>query len=128
MKLTLFAHGVEAGFPSPADDYIEGILSLDEHLIKHPSATYFARANGNSMEGVGIFDKDLLIIDRAIEPDHGHIVVVAVDGQLTCKILDKNNHQLLSANNRFPPIAILADQDVVSEGVVTTSLRYHQPR
>lgn len=126
MKLTLYAHGVQAGFPSPADDYKEGSLSLDEHLIEHPSATYLARANGDSMEGVGIYDKDLLIIDRALEPVHGDVIVVAVDGELTCKLLDKNRQCLLSANDKFPPIPILEGQDVISEGIVSSSIRYHR--
>jgi DNA polymerase V len=127
MKLTLYSNSVQAGFPSPADDYREGTLSLDEHLIEHPSATYLARANGDSMQEVGIYDKDLLIVDRALEAGHGDVIVIAVDGELTCKILDMNRHLLLSANNQFPPIPIREDQDAISEGVVKASIRYHRP-
>lgn len=126
MKITLYSHGVQAGFPSPADDYKEGTLSLDEHLIEHPAATYLARAAGDSMEGVGIYDRDLLIIDRALEPVHGDVIVVAVDGELACKLLDKNRKLLLSANVRFPPIPLLDEQSVVVEGVVKASIRYHR--
>jgi DNA polymerase V len=126
MKVVLYSHAVQAGFPSPADDYIEGLLSLDEHIIEHPSATYLARATGSSMQDIGIFDKDLLVIDRALEPVQNDVVVVALDGELTCKILDAKRRLLLSANNEFPPIPIREDQDVLIEGVVKVSLRYHR--
>ena len=126
MKLILYSSAVQAGFPSPADDHIENTLSLDEHLIDHPAATFFARATGDSMEGIGIFNRDLLIIDRALEPKQGDVVVVVVDGELTCKLLDTKHRQLLSANNKFPPIPILDDQEVLVEGVVKASIRYHR--
>lgn len=126
MKLILYSHSVQAGFPSPADDYIESALSLDEHLIEHPAATYLARASGDSMEGIGIFDKDLLIIDRALTPLQGDVVVVAVDGELCCKLLDKQRLRLLSANSNYPPIPIVEGQDVLIEGVVKASIRYHR--
>ncbi|GAB3099569.1 translesion error-prone DNA polymerase V autoproteolytic subunit [Aestuariicella hydrocarbonica] len=128
MKLILYSHAVQAGFPSPADDYKEGSLSLDEHLITHPAATYLARASGDSMQGVGIFDRDLLIVDRSLEPLQNDVVVVAIDGELCCKQLDKNHHCLRSANRHYPPIAIREDQDILIEGVVMASIRYHRPR
>lgn len=126
MKLILYSHAVQAGFPSPADDYKEGSLSLDEHLIQHPAATYLARASGDSMEGVGIYDRDLLIIDRALEPVQGDVIIVAIDGELTCKLLDRQKHQLLAANSLYPPIPILDGQSVEIEGVVKASIRYHR--
>ncbi|MBU3070776.1 translesion error-prone DNA polymerase V autoproteolytic subunit [Aestuariicella sp. G3-2] len=126
MKLILYSHAVQAGFPSPADDYKEGALSLDDHLIEHPAATYLARAAGDSMEGVGIFDRDLLVIDRALEPVQGDVIVVALDGELTCKILDKKHQRLLAANPDFRPIPILNEQSLVIEGVVKASIRYHR--
>lgn len=127
MKLTpLFSHGVAAGFPSPADDHKEDSLSLDEHLITRPAATFMARANGDSMQGIGIFDRDLLIIDRSLAPVQGDVVVVALDGELTCKILDCRTGRLLSANRNYPPIPILEEQDVLIEGVVKASIRYHR--
>ncbi|MFT7108621.1 MAG: DNA polymerase V [Psychrobacter glaciei] len=124
--LTVYIDSVPCGFPSPADDYSEEQLSLDEHLIKHPSATFLARASGDSMQGRGIFDRDMLIIDRALEPVHGDIVVVAIDGQLTCKSIDLHRKLLLAANPLYPPIQITEDQDVVIEGVVKASIRYHR--
>ena len=87
--LPLFIHSVTAGFPSPADDYLDTSLDLNSYLIKHPAATYLARAKGDSMEGCGIYDGDLLIIDRSLDAQDGQIIIAALDGQLTCKILDK---------------------------------------
>lgn len=125
LALPLFGSPVAAGFPSPADDYIEKSLDLNEYLIKKPSATYFARASGQSMNRLGIFDQDLLIVDRSVNPQHGQIVVVALDGQLTCKVLDLRQRRLLSANPNYPPIPITEDMDTIVEGVVIHSVRHH---
>ncbi|BBM00425.1 LexA family transcriptional regulator [Microbulbifer sp. GL-2] len=124
----LFGHGVSCGFPSPADDHKEAALSLDEHLITKPAATFMARANGDSMMGLGIFDKDLLIVDRSLTPAHGDVVVVALDGQLTCKILDLKRGRLLSANGRYRPIPVWEGQELIVEGVVKASVRYHRQK
>ena len=112
---------VEAGFPSPADDYMEGPLDLNQHVIKHPAATYFVRASGDSMTGAGIFDGDLLIVDRSLEPTHGRIAIVEVDGQLTVKRLYKLNGVLLlqSENESYPPIELQEGNEAVVWGVVT---------
>lgn len=123
--LPLFVHSVPAGFPSPADDYLERSLDLNDYLIKHPSASYLARANGDSMEGCGIYDGDLLIVDRSIEAQHGQIIIAALDGQLTCKILDKNKQCLVSANQTYAPIPIGEFSDLIIEGVVIHSVRHH---
>jgi DNA polymerase V len=126
LPLPLYGHSVRAGFPSPADDYIEQSLDLTEHVIKHPAATYFVRAQGDSMVRAGIHNGDLLIVDRALAPVHGDIVVAALDGELTCKILDLRLKRLLSGNDLFPPIDLGADAELIIEGVVTHSLRYHR--
>lgn len=125
MKLTLFGETVPAGFPSPADDYKEDALSLDEHLISHPAATFLARASGDSMQGVGIYDQDLLIIDRSLTPRTGHVVIAAIDGELCCKKIDVEGKRLLSANKDYAPIQLSQEQDVIIEGVVKASIRYH---
>ena len=125
LPLPLFIHSVPAGFPSPADDYLERSLDLNQYLIKHPAATYLARARGNSMEGCGIYDGDLLIVDRSLEAQHGQIIIAALDGQLTCKILDKNNQCLRSASKHYAPIAINEFSDLIIEGVVVHSVRHH---
>jgi len=90
-KLLLVVSPVRAGFPSPADDYVETQLDLVEHLIHHPSATYYIRVKGDSMQGLGIDDGDLLIVDRSLEPKHGYTVIAAVDGELTCKRLEQRD-------------------------------------
>lgn len=128
LKLSLprFSHTVRAGFPSPADDYQELALDLNDHVILHPSATYYVRAEGESMNQYGIFSGDLLVVDRALEPQHGDVVIASLNGELTCKILDMRGRQLLSGNVNFPPIPIVVDMDVAIEGVVSCSIRYHR--
>ncbi|MBU2887515.1 translesion error-prone DNA polymerase V autoproteolytic subunit [Gilvimarinus agarilyticus] len=126
LPLNLFTHRVRAGFPSPADDYIEQPLDLNEHLIRHPAATYYARAQGDSMLQLGIYDGDLLVVDRSLEPSHGDVVIAALNGELTCKVLDKRYGRLLSGNDDFPPIACTGDNELVIEGVVIASIRYHR--
>ncbi len=118
LPLPFFTSSVPAGFPSPADDYIESSLDLNEYLIKHPSSTYFARAAGDSMVERGIMDKALLIVDRAIEPRQGQVVIAAINGELTCKILDIKNKRLLAANPAYAPVLIAEDSDLLLEGVV----------
>jgi len=126
IQLPFFSSKVAAGFPSPADDYVQKGLSLDELLIQHPSSTYLATANGDSMTGCGIFNDDILIIDRSINPVHGDIVIAAIDGELTCKFLNLRLNQLLSANPRYPPISINSEVDLIIEGVVISSIRRHK--
>ncbi|MAR92726.1 MAG: DNA polymerase V [Pseudomonadales bacterium] len=125
LELPLYLATVQAGFPSPADDYMDKRLDLNEHLIKHDAATFYCRVSGNSMEGAGIHDGDLLIVDRAVEPKNGHIVVATVDGEMACKILDTHNKQLLSANPNYAPIPIGEDSELCVEGVVIHSIRSH---
>jgi DNA polymerase V len=112
---------VEAGFPSPADDYMEGSLDLNNHIIKHPSATYFVKASGDSMIGAGIFNGDLLIVDRSLEASSGKVVIAEVDGQFTVKRLLKviDGFSLQSENSNYPPIELQEGNEVVVWGVVT---------
>lgn len=119
--LPLYASRVRAGFPSPADDYLERHLDLNEHLIRHPEATFFLRVQGDSMVGEGIHDGDLLIVDRAEEPAHGKIVVAAVYGELTVKKLSVRQGQvaLVAAHPDNPPIQIREDTGFEIWGVVT---------
>ena len=120
-SLPLALSHVEAGFPSPADDYMEEGLDLNEHVIKHPSATYFVKASGDSMIGAGIFNGDLLIVDRSLEASSGKVVIAEVDGQLTVKRLLKLNDSfsLQSENSSYPPIELQEGNEVVVWGVVT---------
>ena len=128
MKILLiprYGHAVQAGFPSAADDFIEAELDLNQYLVRHPSATYMARAQGHSMTGRGIYDGDTLIVDRHIEAGHGDIVIAALDGDLTCKILDKRLQHKVPANNTMRPIPVNDDSELIIEGVVVHSIRHH---
>jgi DNA polymerase V len=119
-QIPLYSSKVPAGFPSPADDHIEGYLDLNEFLIKHPAATFFVRVTGNSMIDAGIQENDILIIDRSITPSHGKIIVAAIDGQLTVKRLHikKGKCLLIPENPDFYPIEVKENNEVYIWGVV----------
>lgn len=120
----LFASRVSAGFPSPADDYVESGIDLHRHLVKNPAATFFAKASGDSMQLKGIYNGDLLVVDRSLSAKTGDVVIAAIDGELVCKILDASNRQLLPANPSYPPIKLRDGGDCLIEGVVTHAIRY----
>jgi DNA polymerase V len=121
----LFSHKVTAGFPSPADDYIEGRLSLDEHLIQHKDATFFVRAKGSSMVGAGIFDNDLLVVDKSLTPSSGDIVIAVIDGELTVKrLIQRDGKVILKPENpRFKEIELKEGQELQVWGVVTSTVK-----
>ncbi len=116
---------VPAGFPSPADDYVEGSLDLNEHLVAHREATFFLRVQGHSMSGAGISDGDLLVVDRALEAGHGDIVVAVVDGELTVKRLWRRGARvrLVAENPAYAPIELKDGQELAVWGVVTAIVR-----
>jgi len=119
--LPLFLSRISAGFPSPADDYIEGKLSLDEHLVRQPEATFFLRVQGDSMIGAGIHDGDLLIVDKSLTAQHNNIVIAEVFGELTVKRLHDQGGVvlLLAENTAYRPIVINEESQLVIWGVVT---------
>ena len=119
--LPLFLSRISAGFPSPADDYVESRLSLDEHFVQRPEATFFLRVQGDSMVGAGIHDGDLLIVDKSLEPRHGSIVIAEVHGELTVKKLYRKNGEiaLLAENPAYRAIPICEESQLVIWGVVT---------
>ncbi|PMR72763.1 LexA family protein [Billgrantia endophytica] len=121
--LPLAGGEVRAGFPSPADDYLEGELDLVAHLVRHPSATYYLRARGESMQGIGIYDGDLLIVDRSLDPRPGHVVIMSIDGELTCKRLGSIGGQpcLIAENPAFAPIPLTGHECQVW-GIVTHNI------
>jgi len=122
MPLPLFSGKVAAGFPSPADDYVEKNLDLNELLVQKPAATFFVRAQGESMLGAGIHPNDILVVDRSIEPVPGKIVICALNGELTVKRLERDNEQwqLKAENPAYPDIVIHEELEMVIWGVVTT--------
>ena len=111
---------VPAGFPSPADDYIEGRISLDEHLIQHKESTFFMRVDGDSMRDLGILHGDLLVIDRSLTPVDGNVVIAVVDGNFTVKQLAARpgGVTLRAANPAFADIVLGTDQALEVWGVV----------
>ena len=121
IRRPLFLSRIPAGFPSPADEYIETKLSLDEHLIQHEAATFFLRVKGDSMINAGIHDGDLLIVDRALTPQDGNIVIAVLDGELTLKRLLLRDPEiiLMPENPKYPPITLNAERDLTLWGVVT---------
>jgi len=120
-KLPIFLERVPAGFPSPAGDYMEGKLDLNQHLVKHPAATFFVRVTGDSMIEKGIHSGDLLIVDRSLDPKDGSIVIVVLDGEHTVKQLEKRKGKLrlLSANKNYEPMEVSERQSFEIWGVVT---------
>lgn len=120
--LPLYGTRVAAGFPSPADDYIETKLDLNQYLVKHPAATFFVRVEGDSMIGAGIHPDDILVIDRSIKPTDGKIVIAVVNGELTVKRLRilPNYVVLQPENDKFSPIRVTEEMNFSIWGVVTS--------
>jgi len=128
LSIGFASFSVPAGFPSPADEYLEPKLNLNELLIKHPSATFFVRVQGDSMIGAGIFNGDILIVDRALEPKNGDIAVCVIDGEFTVKRLVIIDDKLFLApeNGQYEPIKVTEFQDFRVWGIVTYVI--HKPQ
>ena len=117
---------VTAGFPSPADDYLEDKLDLNEYLIKHPAATFFVRVAGDSMINAHIGDGAILVVDRSIEPSHNKIVIASIDGSYACKrLLLKPKICLMSENPKYPPILISQEEELEIAGTVIASINLY---
>ena len=115
-----------SGFESPAAEYKELKLSLEELLLQHPNATFFGLANGHSMEGRGIFNGDVLVVDRAEKITNGSVIVANFNGCFVCKMIDTEKALLLSASKTHKPIPITESDNFQIEGVVTVSFRLHK--
>lgn len=117
---------VAAGYPSPAQDYFDGRIDLNEHLIKDITSTYVVRVSGNSMEGAGISDGDELIVDRALDPKDGSVVIAVLDGELTIKRLRITPHGVVlqAENANYPDIRVAAMSDLIIWGVATRCLHH----
>lgn len=120
-KIPLFSSKIKAGFPSPADDFIEKKLDLNNFLVKHPLATFFVRVDGNSMINAGIHSGDILIVDRSLEPQNKNIIIAVLDGEMTVKRITIRNKKmyLCPENSSFKNIEIKEDMNFEIWGIVT---------
>ncbi|MBP5692293.1 MAG: translesion error-prone DNA polymerase V autoproteolytic subunit [Bacteroidales bacterium] len=117
--------GIRAGFPSPAQDYLEGGIDLNRELVKNPETTFFGRVSGDSMSGAGIEDGDLIVIDKSISASEGDIAVCFVDGEFTLKRIhiEKDVVWLVPENPKYRKIKVTPDQNFMVWGVVTYSIK-----
>ncbi len=118
----LFMIPVSAGFPSPADDYVEGSLDLNKHLVKHPAATFFVRVAGDSMINAGIHPDDILVVDRSLDPVDKKVIIAIVNGELTVKRIriKKDGIYLVAENINYNPVKINNEMEFQVWGVVTS--------
>ena len=117
--------GISAGFPSPAEDFKQERLSLDDELIKNKEATFFARVSGQSMIDAGLSDNDLLVVDRSLSPAHNKIAVCFLDGEFTVKRLKVSDGEvwLQPENPEYPSIKITEENNLVIWGIVTSVIK-----
>lgn len=123
LYLPLFLERISAGFPSPAQDYVEQRLDLNEFCVKHPAATYFVRVAGDSMIEAGIYPDDLLVVDRSVTAQDGDIIIASLNGEFTVKELELNPLRLTPRNQNYQPILITEADDFEIFGVVTNVIR-----
>ena len=122
----LYLTSISAGFPSPAEDHIDVSLNLNDYLVKHPSSTFYIYVKGDSMIGAGIYDGDLMVVDRSLEVRSNSVVVAVIDGEFTVKKIYKKNNQiyLLPDNKSYKSIHIKEHMDFQIWGVVTHSIHH----
>jgi len=124
LNIPLFLERVSAGFPSPAGDYVEQTLDLNELCIKRPAATFFVRVQGDSMVEAGILPDDVLVVDRSVRAEHGDIVIAGLLGELTVKVLELKPHvRLVPRNPAYSPINVPEGAELDVFGVVTSVIR-----
>jgi DNA polymerase V len=121
-ELPLFQSNIQAGFPSPADDYLEDVLSLDDICISNAASTFLGRVKGQSLKGIYVYEGDIVVIDKSLKPKHKDLVICAIDGEFNAKILHIDSLKgirLISANANFQPIIINELSDFRIWGVIT---------
>ena len=123
--LPFVKEGISAGFPSPADDFLDLSIDLNQEFINHPSTTFYGRVRGDSMIDAGLSDGDLLIIDKALEARDGKIAVCFMDGDFTVKriAIEKDRIWLVAENKKYSPILVTEDNDFIIWGIVTTVIK-----
>ena len=125
LELPFVDVGISAGFPSPADDFLELTIDLNKHLIKHKDSTFFAKVKGHSMKNAGIFDGDLLIIDKSLAPQDGKIAICQIDGEFTVKRIKIENEVvwLIAENEDYKPIKVTEENELMIWGIVIHSIK-----
>lgn len=121
LSTTFIPGGIKAGFPSPAADFDESKISIDQIVVKNQATTFYAKASGNSMVNAGIDDGDILVIDRSLEPSNFKIAVCYIDGEFTVKRIkiDKTGTYLQPENDAYNPIKIIEENELIIWGIVT---------
>ena len=119
--LPIFISHIQAGYPSPADDYVEKALDLNDLVIQRPAATFYVKVQGDSMQNAGIFSGDILVVDRSLTAHNKCIIVAVLDGEFTVKrlVFDENGLYLLAENTSYPPIKVARESQFEVWGVVT---------
>lgn len=126
LELPFFDVGISAGFPSPADDFIELTIDLNHLLVRNKDTTFFAKVKGHSMKNIGIYDGDLLIIDKSLEPQNNKIAVCQIDGEFTVKRIkiEKDIVWLIAENDDYAPIKVTPENDFMIWGIVTSTTKF----
>ena len=125
LSLPFVESGISAGFPSPADDFLDASIDLNKEFVKNPSTTFYGRVKGDSMINAGLNNGDLLIIDKSLEPIDNKIAVCFIDGEFTVKRIkiEKDIIWLIAENEKYQPIKLTADNDFIIWGIVTTVIK-----
>jgi DNA polymerase V len=125
LMLPYAEQGISAGFPSPAEDFLDISIDLNKEFIKNPSATFYGRVKGNSMKDAGLENGDLLIIDKSLEPKNGKIAVCFIDGEFTVKRIkiEKKIVWLIAENKDYQPIKVTSENELLIWGIVTTVIK-----
>ncbi|MFD0762709.1 LexA family protein [Lutibacter aestuarii] len=125
IQLPFVESGISAGFPSPADDFLDASIDLNKEFVKNPSTTFYGRVKGDSMINAGLNNGDLLIIDKSLEPVDNKIAVCFIDGEFTVKRIkiEKDIIWLIAENEKYQPIKVTADNDFIIWGIVTTVIK-----
>lgn len=127
LELPFMDVGISAGFPSPADDFIELSIDLNKTLIKNKDTTFFAKVKGHSMKNAGINDGDLLVIDKSLEPQNNRIAICQIDGEFTVKRvkIEDNVVWLMAENEDYKPIRVTEENEFMIWGIVISSIKFH---
>jgi len=125
-KIPLMTSKAKAGFPSPAEDYTEEALNLHDQMVVHPASTFFVKVSGDSMQGAGILEGDMLVIDRSLEASHGKVIMAILNGEFTVKYFHKTSEgvTLVSAHPKYPKTPIRPEDEFEVWGVVTHAIHH----